>query len=236
MSASTSSRRSHTRTSSPSAISSSQPVFQSHPISLAAPRPGRARGRDARRRRRRAGLGRGLRAGVRQPRVLRRGARGLGDPRALRQSSRRAGGDRAADRRRRLLGAPTSPRRCTSATCARPIIGDALARVLEFLGHAVDPREPPRRLGHAVRHADRSTCATPGTTHLTRTSTALDRSTARRSSASTTTPTFADSARAPRRRAAGGDAETSRSGRTSSRSRGAHFDALYGRLDVTLTR
>ncbi len=32
---------------------------------------------------------------------------------------------------------PTWPRRCTSGTCARTIIGDALARVLGFLGHDV---------------------------------------------------------------------------------------------------
>ena len=32
------------------------------------------------------------------------------------------------------------------------VIGDALCRVLRFLGHKVDQRQPHRRLGHAVRH------------------------------------------------------------------------------------
>ena len=36
------------------------------------------------------------------------------------------------------------------------IIGDALARLLEFLGHERHPAEPPGRLGHHVRHAHRA--------------------------------------------------------------------------------
>ena len=34
------------------------------------------------------------------------------------------------------------------------IIGDSLARLLRFLGHNGHHRQPPRRLGHAVRHPD----------------------------------------------------------------------------------
>ena len=36
------------------------------------------------------------------------------------------------------------------------VIGDALVRMLDFLGHRRDPREPHRRLGSPVRHADRA--------------------------------------------------------------------------------
>ncbi len=61
---------------------------------------------------------------------------------------RRAAGERRGRRTARRVGRvtaprpwssttrrPTSPRRCTSATCARTVIGDALVRMLEFLGH-----------------------------------------------------------------------------------------------------
>ena len=36
------------------------------------------------------------------------------------------------------------------------IVGDAIARVTEFVGHHADQGQPRRRLGHAVRHADRA--------------------------------------------------------------------------------
>ncbi len=79
-------------------------------------------------------------------------ARHRGGRRAARRPDVPSAGDASSSTTRR----PTWPRRCTSATCARRSSATRSSGVLEHLGPRGDPAEPHRRLGHAVRHADRA--------------------------------------------------------------------------------
>ena len=99
---------------------------------------------------------RGGRAGLHQPALRRRGsATRCVEARARRRARRGARGGAQAERSWSTTPARTSPSRCTSATCARPSSATRSCALLRFLGHEVIARQPPRRLGHAVRAADR---------------------------------------------------------------------------------
>jgi arginyl-tRNA synthetase len=57
--------------------------------------------------------------------------------------------------------APNAAKELTVGHLRSTVIGDAAARTLEWLGPRGDPGQPPRRLGHPVRHAHRAP-ARPG--------------------------------------------------------------------------
>ena len=97
------------------------------------------------------------RAGVHQRHVLARLPRHGSSPRSRPTSA--SASPLAAPRRRRSSSTTrrrTWPRRCTSATCARRSSATRSCGCSTFARPHVDPREPHRRLGHAVRHAHRA--------------------------------------------------------------------------------
>ena len=150
-------------------------------------------------------VGGGLRARVRQPRVLARGAGRVGDARARRPAARRR---RRRARAQTIVVDYSAPERRQGDARRAPALDDhrrrARARCSSSPGHKRDPAEPPRRLGHAVRDADPVPASTPRHRARRPTSTALGGLYREAKHArSTSDPAFADRAAPARRRAAG---------------------------------
>ena len=158
---------------------------------------------------------------------------------AARRPAPRGRRDRpAADGRRRLLRRPTSPRRCTSATCARPSSATRWRGCWSTSGNTVIRAEPPGRLGHAVRHADRAPArrrrghrASPSSRPARST-----RSTRRRGPSSTPTPpSRSGHAHAGGRRCRPATRRPSGCGSSFIDATIRYFNKIYQRLGVTLT-
>ena len=119
------------------------------------------------------------------------------------------------------------------------VIGDALARMLEFVGHDVDPREPHRRLGHARSACSSSTCSTSARTRPPRELSLGDLDGFYKEAGA---KFDADAEFKDRARASGSSrcrAATPRrcaSGSCSSTSRTRYFNAVYRKLGVLLDR
>ena len=105
----------------------------------ARPQPARGRpgGRRRRRPRRRVQLGRGRRPGLHQRHVRRRVPRRAARSHRGRRSPRRAGAGARRERSSSTTRRPTSPRRCTSATCAPRSSATRWCACSTFVGHRV---------------------------------------------------------------------------------------------------
>ena len=155
-----------------------------------------------------------------------------------RPAARRGAGGPARDESCIDYSAPNVAKEMHVGHLRSTLIGDALARVLGFLGHDVRAGEPHRGLGHAVRHADRA----PDRRRRRRARRVLQRPRPQRvlrpgrAGSSTRDPTFAERCRQRVVLLQSGDPETHAPlARSSSPRAMRHAHEVYDLLGVLLT-